>query len=449
MKGGIRVIGVLSVVLLISVCIGQGIWLIKIREVKRNEFRQLITFTLSGVTDEFLGNEYVDPLYNFSCGLNSDGKTFTWGKGNKTIKISSFRNYNLMTKLVFYDHLYENHFLNLKRMDSLYRKRLAEKGVSERPVLMIWEESTQRTLMTTDSLSSFKGKLFTLPVNIGYEYKHQLVAAFPEPFIFRSMIKHLVWQGVFLLGFVLSLIWQWRRMRMTWQSAKVQTMGMAHLEHELKKPLATMISVVGGIVDRKNRELTEIQERKLKLVRARLLKMADVTDTMMTALKTSEFKIDREDIDIRLEMELVAEMFKVLRPQAKVNFQIEEGIEKPRLDKVYFIYLVINLVDNGIKYGSDQPEIKVAFRKEEEYWVLTVADNGIGIPAKALKRIFRQFYRVNDKRVTAKTGFGLGLAFVKKVVDAYGGEIQVESEPGRGSVFTVKIKDAGKEEKCV
>ena len=118
---------------------------------------------------------------------------------------------------------------------------------------------------------------------------------------------------------------------------------------------------------------------------------------------------------------------------------METGEEKPLLDQVYFNYLVINLVDNAIKYGGDEPWVKVVFYRENWDWVLTVTDRGIGMPERVLKRIFRQFYRVKDKKVKNKTGFGLGLAFAKKVVNAYG-EIRVESAPGKGSRFEVRIK---------
>ena len=96
--------------------------------------------------------------------------------------------------------------------------------------------------------------------------------------------------------------------------------------------------------------------------------------------------------------------------------------------------------NNAIKYGGDEPWVKVVFYRENWDWVLTVTDRGIGMPERVLKRIFRQFYRVKDKKVKNKTGFGLGLAFAKKVVNAYGGEIRVESAPGKGSRFEVRIK---------
>ena len=172
----------------------------------------------------------------------------------------------------------------------------------------------------------------------------------------------------------------------------------------------------------------------------RIRKMAEITDTMLVTLKNSRLEVERASVDIVQEIGMVAEMFRILYPYARLEFQVETGEEKPLLDQVYFNYLVINLVDNAIKYGGDEPWVKVVFYRENWDWVLTVTDRGIGMPERVLKRIFRQFYRVKDKKVKNKTGFGLGLAFAKKVVNAYGGEIRVESAPGKGSRFEVRIK---------
>lgn len=137
MKGGFKIVGILSVTLLMCVLIGQGSWLVIIRKVKQNEYCQLVSFSLASTVDEFLTAESIDPSYGFGCSLTADGKTFIWDKTNKTMEVSSFRDYDIMSKQVFYDHLYRNHYLNLHLIDSLYRQRLVEKGIDESPVLMI------------------------------------------------------------------------------------------------------------------------------------------------------------------------------------------------------------------------------------------------------------------------------------------------------------------------
>lgn len=439
MRNGVRMIGVLSIMLIMCVLIGNGIWLSKMKEVKINGYNEMITFTLSQAIDDYLGAESVNPKCIFVCSLLEDGKSFTWGVKNDTIEIPSYQNFDAMMRKVFYDFSYGEQLPYLKGIDLIFKERLLKFGIEEQPILMVLD-SIGQTIMLTDSLYSSEGKILSKPIDVGYKCKHKFIAAFPEPPIFQSMIWHLIVEGIFLFSFIACLIWQWKITSSTLKSAKVQTLGMAHLEHELKKPLSTMISAIGGIITRKNEQLSEVQDRKLKLVMARLMKMEDVTDTMMAALKTEQLKIVRKEVNVRQEMELMAEMFAELRPHAKVEFSVEKGIGSPLLDTVYFNHLVSNLIDNAIKYGGDEPEVKVWFGKDVEGWMLTVEDNGIGMPKAVLKKIFRQFYRVKDKRVEAKTGFGLGLAFVKKVVNAYGGEIKVESEPGKGTRFEIKLK---------
>ena len=180
-----------------------------------------------------------------------------------------------------------------------------------------------------------------------------------------------------------------------------------------------------------------IDEVKLGMIKARLMKMADITDFMLTSLNTSVLEVEREPIDLQLELEMITEMFTMIRKHARVEYHIAEGLGYPCLDKIYFNYIVINLVDNAIKYGGAHPVVKINFYEEGTDYILVVEDNGMGIAPKDQKQIFKQFYRVRNQQVTKTTGFGLGLTFVHKVVCAYGGKIHIESEIGNGSKFLI------------
>ena len=100
---------------------------------------------------------------------------------------------------------------------------------------------------------------------------------------------------------------------------------------------------------------------------------------------------------------------------------------------------VNNLLDNAVKFSSENSEIKVTLEKKEEKIILKIKDDGIGIPKNEQLKIFEKFYRGKDVSHFSTTGTGLGLTIVKQIVEAHGGEIQVESEPGKGSMFTVTI----------
>ncbi len=442
MEKNIRVIGQISVILLFVVFLWQGSWLYKVRKMKIEEVHENANYILKSILDCYLSNEELI-LFSEKCELSvslnvtQDTFNYSYNGVKMQIPLPSVDMFQVMERLVTYDCLFENELLNLNKIDSLYQESLKEKEIFFSSALFIRERQSEKNLMLTDEFSSHYQDIETKPIDLGYDYKHQIVAVFEIPWIFRSLKWHWISEAVFLVAFVCCLIWQWRWMKMTWQNAIVQTMGMAHLEHELKKPLGVIVSAISRIVGKGNQELTVNERNSLRMANARLEKMADVMDTMLVALKTSCLTLRRERLDLQAELDMVVDMFKNIKSRVQIQVHVAEQLAYPLLDKVYFHCVVVNLIDNGIKYGGDNPEIIVNCSQENSNFVLSVTDQGVGIPRKELKRIFRQFYRVKDERVSCKTGFGLGLTFVKKVVDAYHGEIKVESELGRGSTFTV------------
>ena len=430
----------MSVVLLICVLLGQGIWLYHVREIKLREFRESANEVLLNTTYKYLYDEGLNYAKNYrlTYGLTKDHHFFYWYYDNRKnmISIKSPDMVAELGKLVIYDCLSEHGLFDVFRLNELYINYLKEKGIIENPTLKVLNIEGKE-LLSTENFGKSSNSIMTLPIELGYENKHQLLATFELPFVFRALSGILWVELIFMIGFIFC--WQWCSIRMTVRSARIQTMGMTHLEHELKKPLATMISVVNGILEGKDSVLCPRDTTKLTMVKARLMKMADITDTMLTSLKTSVLMINREVIDLKFEMEMTTEMFSLIRPYARVGYRIAEGLEYPCLDKIYFNYVVVNLVDNAIKYGGTHPVVKVDFYTIGDNYVLTVEDNGMGIAPKDQKQIFKQFYRVKNQQVTKTTGFGLGLTFVHKVVCAYGGSIRLESELGIGSKFTITI----------
>ncbi len=109
------------------------------------------------------------------------------------------------------------------------------------------------------------------------------------------------------------------------------------------------------------------------------------------------------------------------------------------LDVVYFTTLINNLLSNAVKYSDKEPVINVEGFTEDNKVCIKVSDNGIGISKSDQKHVFDKFYRASTGNIHKYKGLGLGLYYVKKIAEAHGGDVTVNSKPGKGSIFTVTI----------
>lgn len=212
--------------------------------------------------------------------------------------------------------------------------------------------------------------------------------------------------------------------------------------HEFKTPVA-VISLAAdvlknpAIVEKPDKLVTyagivENQSTYLQNQIERLLKFA-YTDS-------NQLHLTREKVNIH---DLIQEALRNLSPlisEKKAHFDLSLDAQEPSLmaDKEYLVIVITNLIDNAIKYSRD-PRVRISTGNAGEFTYFTVQDNGIGIEKKQLNKIFKRFFRVRQGETYTAKGFGLGLSFVKKIVDAHGGKIKVESSPGKGSSFTVSL----------
>jgi signal transduction histidine kinase len=130
---------------------------------------------------------------------------------------------------------------------------------------------------------------------------------------------------------------------------------------------------------------------------------------------------------------------KVENLQGKINEKLEAKNSIVLADEVHFTNVIFNLLDNAVKYRKGNPVLYVKTWNKNKGVVISVKDNGMGISKESLKRIFEKFYRVPTGNVHDVKGFGLGLAYVKKIVDDHGGQISVESEVDVGTKFEIYL----------
>ena len=157
--------------------------------------------------------------------------------------------------------------------------------------------------------------------------------------------------------------------------------------------------------------------------------------------KRSSFK--KKHLDLNEMVETIANSFtlRVEHTGGKIYVDVEAIESGIYVDEVHFQNVIFNLMDNAVKYRKpDQPiDIYLKTWNDDNHLYLSVRDTGIGMKKENLKKIFEKFYRVHTGNVHDVKGFGLGLAYVKRVVDLHDGEIKVDSEYGKGTCFTIKL----------
>jgi two-component system phosphate regulon sensor histidine kinase PhoR len=154
----------------------------------------------------------------------------------------------------------------------------------------------------------------------------------------------------------------------------------------------------------------------------------------------TQFQLDRKKVDIGELMNDIVESFRTgCGNCAKITQKYDLNGIKADIDMVYFTTMINNLLTNAVKYADKDPEITIEGFKDRGGIYIKVTDNGIGIEKSEQKHIFDKFYRVSSGNIHKTKGLGLGLYYVKKIAESHGGDVSVNSKPGKGSIFTITL----------
>ena len=216
-----------------------------------------------------------------------------------------------------------------------------------------------------------------------------------------------------------------------------------NMTHELKTPISTISLASQMMADKtisnKNKNIDNLsriiyeESMRLKFQVEKVLQMA--------IFEKMKIKLNMVELDLHCVIDRAVENFslQIVNRKGLIKKDYQATKSKAEIDEIHFLNLISNLIDNAIKYSKDKPDIVISTYNNKKGIMITIADKGIGISKEDLKRIFDKFFRVPSGNVHNVKGFGLGLSYVKKIIEEHNGTIRVESQINKGTKFTLFI----------
>lgn len=216
-----------------------------------------------------------------------------------------------------------------------------------------------------------------------------------------------------------------------------------NMTHEFKTPLATISLAVDALRNNKVIEDRTRMEYFSGIIKEENKRMNKHVETILQAalMDRQEVQLSRSPVHVHdLIKDVISNYTLQLQDkEGRIELDLSADVDLINGDVVHFRNLISNLVDNAVKYSKDKLVLKISSMNYGKNLVLRFEDNGIGMTKETVRRIFEKFYRAHTGNLHNVKGFGLGLSYVKTIIDAHDGRIKVDSSPGKGSSFTLEI----------
>lgn len=216
-----------------------------------------------------------------------------------------------------------------------------------------------------------------------------------------------------------------------------------NMTHEIKTPISTISLACEALNFSDSGMDDDAKQNFIKIIQQENKRLAAMTEKILQTaiIEKKTMSLKREVIDIHelINNAVINVSHWVKQKGGTVSTNLNATNSIAMADKIHFENAIYNLLDNANKYSPDIPQILVSSRNENGSILISVEDKGIGISKMEQKKIFEKLYRVSTGNIHSTRGFGLGLNYTKAIVEGHGGKITVESELGKGSVFTIKI----------
>ena len=336
------------------------------------------------------------------------------------------------------DDLMDTNPLNLHNLDSLYGWYLRKAELEIPYRLYLYNNKKEVAESIERDLPFFSAHAKTEVKPIGTQGRMYVQAEFAVPM--SELVRQLLYA---LLLFTVALVVVFTCFSLDLRVIREQRASIYHPLHDLKGPLSVVFAALGNMIFF---ETDKEKKQELVVAQSAVRELTETLESVLSLMRNNgRNQLNIEEVDVKALItecsEGLLQLYAAKKPTLRVN---TEGLCEPvRTDAILLKRVLRNLIENALKYSDEGVKLEITATNRRGDFEISVKDNGWGIPAKDLKKLGKQFYRVRREGRKAQEGFGIGLACVKKLCKDLGGKLQISSREGEGSIFTVKLKNYG------
>ena len=262
---------------------------------------------------------------------------------------------------------------------------------------------------------------------------------FIQSTIIRMTLLSIIFTSIIIIAYTSALMQLFKQRKIS----EIKTDFINNMTHEFKTPIATINLALDAIKNPKVIDDKERVMRYLKMIKDENKRMhAQVENVLrISKLEKNELNISKDRVKLHDLIEDAITHVKLIVEDRKGFIKTHLNAEKSSVlaNETHFTNVLVNILDNAIKYSPDSPKIDVFTENVGTNIILKIKDQGSGMSKAAQKRVFEKFYREHTGNIHNVKGHGLGLAYVKRIIDDHQGHISVESEKDKGSTFIIKL----------
>lgn len=333
-----------------------------------------------------------------------------------------------------------------ERLEKILKNELEQNDVSTPFEFAIYNNGLATKIKSEnfkfDQTVTYHTSIFANNDNVS---RYRLLVSFPkkQTLLFSSIVPITSLSLIFTLIIIIAYLSAINQLIKQKQISEIKTDFINNMTHEFKTPIATINLALDSIKNPKIFEDKEKVQRYLLMIRDENKRMhAQVENVLqISKLDKKELDIPKEQADIHQIIEDAIEHVKLIIEASggTLTRHFEAKRTTTLLNDMHFTNVLVNILDNAIKYSTEEPVIDIYTENVKDFILIKIKDQGMGMSKVTLKRIFEKFYREHTGDLHNVKGHGLGLAYVKRIIDDHSCNIYVESEKGKGSTFIIKM----------